>query len=221
MGKTKDVQVLGNGRIRFHFKDDATGTKDGFDPGANQIFGQIQDKAFVALWISDHFFKLMVREGIPNHHLSSDFEKLEMDVLQAEMIPFEFIYRCFSYGSFCRRYGVDEMIPLNITEITLKDDNLGDPLINEEAIYALGWISDDNLDECMCLTDQIAQIVGEDLAEKGLELIDIKFEFGIVETEEGEKVILVDEISPDTMRVMAPDGHILSPKELGEIMMEE
>lgn len=216
MGKTKDV-IKKDGNIIFRFKDDATGSEKGFDPGANQVIGQIKNKGFAALYTTTHFFELLSRQGIKTHHISSDLENLEMCAIEADMLRFEWIYRCYSFGSFCRRYGVDKMIPLDITEITLKDDERGDPLINEEAIYALGWLEDYQLEDCMCLTDQVAQIVRQDLAEKGLELIDIKFEFGLVEGE----VILVDEISPDTMRVMAQDGHILSPKELAEIMMEE
>ena len=112
----------------------------------------------------------------------------------------EVICRYRAYGSFMRRYGkyAQESQPLDaLVEITLKDDERGDPLINDEALVQLGLMNPDELEYIKNLTRRIAGIIRDDLMRHGLELVDIKFEFGRIEGE----IVLIDDISGDNMRV--------------------
>lgn len=201
-GKTKDVYELGGGRILLRFKDEVTGTDGVFDPGANTVGLTISGMGAQNLAMSVHFFDLLKAAGIRTHFISADLAGGTMVALAAK--PFgkglEVICRRRAVGSFIRRYGayVKPGEPLkDYVEMTLKDDGRDDPLITPEGLIALGIMDAKRYDELAGLTRRITGIVAGDLMKKGLELIDIKFEFGLVDGQ----VVLMDEISAGNMRV--------------------
>ncbi len=221
-GKTKDIYAQPNENLLIVFKDDVTGEKGVVDPGANTVMGQIKGKGRMSLELTHHFFKLFQKENIPTHLVSVDPEQNTMEVKQADppgkdISPtggLEFICRPLAYGSFLRRYRKyvrEELQNLDrLVEITLKDDERGDPLINDDALITLGLLDRKQLERAKELTRRITAIVEDDLRGKKLTLVDIKIEFGLIDNE----IVLIDEVSADAMRVMGENGKILSHEEL-------
>ena len=213
-GKTKDVYQNPNGTYTLKLKDTATG-KDGiFDPGENAVGLSIDGLGRESLKLTAHFFRLLTAAGIPNHYIDSDLNAATMTVLPAQKFGMgvEFICRLKADGSFIRRYGAYTRRGAALdyfVEATLKDDERQDPPISEDALHNLNIMSRENYKICKDLTQKAAKLISDELAEKGLELYDIKFEFGI----NGGKVILKDEISAGTMRVYH-GGNPISPMEL-------
>ena len=200
-GKTKDVYALDNGNYLLKFKDDVTGTGGVFDPGANTVGLSIAGMGRQNLETTVHFFELLKSAGIRTHYVSADLEAATMEVLAAE--PFgkgvEVICRKRAVGSFIRRYGayIADGAPLpDYVEMTLKDDEKGDPLITREALAALHIMDEDQYEAIAAQTRKITGIVAEELSKRGLELYDIKYEFGRV----SGGVVLIDEISAGNMR---------------------
>ncbi len=213
-GKTKDVFKLTDGNFLLKFKDDATGENGVFDPGSNSVGLQIEGMGNGGLRMSSYFFKLLQEKGIKTHWISSDLENTTMTVLPAK--PFgkgvEVICRYRAVGSFIRRYGmyIKSGTPLDgLVEVTLKDDERGDPLITGSTLEALGIMIHDEHRQLKKLTKEICEIIKTELATKDLELYDIKLEFG----RNSENVILIDEISAGNMRVYR-NGTQLDPLEL-------
>lgn len=217
-GKTKTVFELADGNFLLRFKDDVTGKDGVFDPGANTVGLSISGMGNAALRLTTFFFEKLQQAGVDTHWIGSDLEKNEMTVKPAK--PFgkgvEVICRCRAVGSFMRRYGLyareGQELPA-LVEFTLKDDAREDPLINDDALCALGLMTREQVELCRKSTREIAALVKSELAKKGLELYDIKLEYGAV----GEKVILIDEISGGNMRVYAMDEYI-EPLRLTEMM---
>ncbi len=218
-GKTKDIHRLPNGHLLIVFKDDVTGENGVVDPGANTVMGQIQGKGRMSLGLTRYFFQRLQDEGIPTHLVSVDLDRNAMEVKEA-VLPgkgrggLEFVCRRKAYGSFLKRYGAHIKMELQdldyLVEITLKDDERGDPLINDDALVTLGFLTRPQLDNAKDLTRRIARIVENDLRERGLDLIDMKVEFGLIDG----AVALIDEISADAMRVMDDAGKMLSHEEM-------
>jgi len=197
-GKTKRVVVAGE-RVLFQFKDDVTGDADGnINPGGNFIVGHVEGKGAASAKVAAFLFELLGKAGIETHFrgLRSD---TEIEVLRATRIPLEVIYRAKAYGSFLTRYHghVKQMSLLDLIEFDLKDDALGDPLITPQAIVKLGIASASELQQIEAVTRKVASIVSKALAAHGLDVIDMKLEFGRVDG----KLLMVDELSGDTMRV--------------------
>ncbi|NLJ56544.1 MAG: phosphoribosylaminoimidazolesuccinocarboxamide synthase [Firmicutes bacterium] len=211
-GKTKDVFLQQNGRLRLYFKDSVTGRGGKIDPGANEVLGEVKGKGNASLQLSTYFFKLLQTAGLPTHFLKAFPEKNSMLVKQARSFNLEVICREKAYGSFIRRYGsyVQAGVPLpSLVEFTLKDDARGDPLITEDALTALKILTPEAVRQLKETTRRATALIKEDLAGKGLDLLDIKLEFGEVEG----KIVIIDEISGDTMRVEQA-GKILTSQEL-------
>lgn len=216
-GKTKDVHALPNGNVLLVFKDDVTGADGVIDPGANMVIGQVQGKGRKSLAMTDYFFARLHAAGVPTHMVAADLTQGTMEVRRAVPLGrqadgnggFEFVCRTRPWGSFLRRYQPyiqDASRNLDyLVEITVKDDERGDPLINDDAIVALGLLSPAHLDQAKELTRRVCRIVEADLRERGLTLIDMKIEIGLVD----EQVVVIDEISADAMRVMGEDGQVL------------
>lgn len=216
-GKTKDLYALANGNILLVFKDDVTGADGVIDPGANSVIGQVEGKGRKSLAMTDYFFKCLDAAGIPTHLVQVDVEAGTMEVRRAEPLGknisgaggLEFVCRTRPWGSFIRRY--QQYIRDNgqkldyLVEITVKDDERGDPLINDDTILALDLLSPAHLEQAKDMTRNVCRIVEADLADKGLVLIDMKIEIGLVDN----KVVVIDEISADAMRVMDAAGKIL------------
>ncbi len=220
-GKTKDVYELPNGNVLLKFKDDVTGKDGVFDPGENQIGLTIDGIGNENLKVSTFFFEELTKRGVKTHHVSSNIDQAEMEVLKCK--PFgkgiEVIFRNYAVGSFVRRYGLyaEDMRPLkNYVEVTLKDDDRQDPLITEDGLVQLEITTKEEYDSLKAQTIQISNIITEILKSKGLDLIDIKLEYG--KTEDGQ-VVLIDEISSGNMRVYR-NGEKLDPQTLSKIILE-
>lgn len=215
-GKTKDVYKLEDGNILLQFKDDATVDEAGnIDTGGNKVGAKIEGIGLASLKTTTYFFEKMQDAGIPSHFIASDFEAGTMTVKAASFFGngLEFICRLKATGSFMRRYGdyATEGQDLNyLVEVSIKDDEAGDPMITEDALVELGLLTSDQYDQLRSWTKAITKIVKEDLAAKGLTLYDMKVEFGLVDGE----LTLIDEISPGSMRVYQGDKH-LDSLELG------
>lgn len=219
-GKTKDVYSLENGNVLLKFKDDCTGKDGVFDPGENTVGLQIEGIGKENLKTSIHFFEILKEAGIKTHYVCADIEKATMEVLPATVFGkgLEVICRLKATGSFIRRYGdyIEDGAVLEggYVETTLKDDAKGDPLITAEGLAALGIMSEAMFASMKAQTLAITKIVADDLAKKGLDLYDIKFEFGY----HNDEVILIDEIASGNMRVYK-DGKIVEPMDLTAIIL--
>jgi phosphoribosylaminoimidazole-succinocarboxamide synthase len=222
-GKTKDVFALDSGNFLFKFKDDACVGEDGqFDPGGNKTGISIEGMGSGSLRMTDYFYKKFNAAGIPTHYISADLDAGTMTVLPAKMFGgrgMEVIVRYRAAGSFIRRYGryVEEGQPLDaLVEITLKDDERGDPLITRDALEQLGILTGEEYGTVKTLARSISDVIKADLAGKGLELIDIKLEFGRVGGD--NKIALIDEVSAGSMRV-CKDGIKAGPLELISLVL--
>jgi phosphoribosylaminoimidazole-succinocarboxamide synthase len=212
---------LDDGNYLFKFKDDVTGQDGVFDPGANTVGLKIEGAGRAGLRLTEYFFKKLNESGIPTHFIKADIEAGTMTVKKASVFGdgLEVICRYRAAGSFVRRYGkyVREGQPLDAyVEMTLKDDERNDPLITEDALDMLGILSKDEYKVLKDLTQRISTLVKEELARKGLELYDIKFEFGRIG--EDRHIALIDEISGGNMRAYK-DGKFVKPLELERIML--
>ncbi|NLI62651.1 MAG: phosphoribosylaminoimidazolesuccinocarboxamide synthase [Methanosarcinaceae archaeon] len=204
VGKTKNVYKLSDGNLLLEFKDDVTGTDGVFDPGANTVGLTLEGSGLSALKLTTHFFEIFKEKNIPTHFVSSDFSNKTMTVLPAEQFGkgIEIICRFKAVGSFLRRYAMyaKEGQPLDFfVEFTLKDDERGDPVISEDGLFMLNIMSREEYRTLVDLTKKISKIVFDELEKHGLELYDIKLEFG--KNPKNGEIMLIDEISGGNMRV--------------------
>ena len=167
------------------------------------------------------FFEKINAKGIPTHYIDCDIDAATMIVKPATMFGkgVEVICRYRAVGSFIRRYGLyaKEGLPLDAyVEVTLKDDERQDPLINEDALDMLGILTKGEYAILKDLTVKISNIVKEELAKKGMELYDIKLEFGRIGDD--NHIALIDEISGGNMRAYK-DGKYIEPLELEKLMI--
>ena len=218
-GKTKNVYKNPNGNITLKLKDDATGKDGVFDPGENAVGLSIEGLGRESLRLTTYYFNLLSQHDIPNHFINSDISNATMEVKPAVMFGkgIEFICRVKADGSFIRRYGAytnkgDDLDYL--VEVTLKDDNRNDPPATKETLTTLNILTPDQYDICTNLTKKSTKIIATDLQKKGLQLYDLKFEFGL----NNNTVILIDEISAGCMRVYK-DEKIVPPMDLGGMIL--
>ena len=216
-GKTKDVFALDNGNYLLKFKDDVTGENGVFDPGANTVGLSIAGVGDVNLRMSVYFFEKLKAAGIKTHYVKANLADTTMEVLPAKVFGkgLEVICRHRAVGSFFRRYGdyIEEGAPLPAyVEMTFKDDAKGDPLVTRDGLEVLGVMTPAQYDAIKDMTQKITGVVADDLAQKGLTLYDIKFEFGY----SGDEVILIDEIASGNMRAYK-DGQYIEPMELSRL----
>ena len=218
-GKTKDVFELDNGNVLLKFKDDCTGKDGVFDPGENSVGLTIEGIGKANLETSIHFFEILKKAGIKTHYISADVDNATMEVVPAKVFGkgLEVICRLVATGSFIRRYGdyIADGTPLpgGYVECTFKDDAKGDPLVTSEGLVALGVMSIEQFNSLKEQTLKITKIVADDLKTKGLDLWDIKFEFGY---DNNGEVILIDEIASGNMRVYQ-GNKIVDPVDLTNI----
>ncbi len=219
-GKTKDVYSLDNGNVMLKFKDDCTGKDGVFDPGENTVGLTIEGIGKANLQTSILYFELLKKAGIKTHYVSADIENATMEVLPGKVFGhgLEVICRLVATGSFIRRYGeyIEDGTPIEggYVECTFKNDAKGDPLVTAEGLAALGVMSLEMFQSMKEQTLKITKIVADDLKSIGLDLWDIKFEFGY----NGDEVILIDEIASGNMRVYK-DGVIVDPVELTKLIL--
>ena len=216
-GKTKDVFALDNGNALLKFKDDCTGKDGVFDPGENAVGLTIEGVGRVNLRMSIYFFEKLKEAGIKTHYVNANLDDCTMEVLNARVFGkgLEVICRRKAVGSFFRRYsdyceeGMD--LPYYV-ETTFKNDAKGDPLVTKDGLVDLGVMSAEQYDSLKEQTQIITKVVNDEMEKRGMELYDIKFEFGYV----GEEVILIDEIASGNMRVYK-DGQYIDPMTLSEL----
>ena len=219
-GKTKDVFKLENGNVLLKFKDDCTGKDGVFDPGENSVGLTIEGIGKENLKTSIYYFDLLKEAGIKTHYVSANIEESTMEVLPGKVFGKGLVVICrlVATGSFIRRYGayIQDGTPLEggYVECTFKDDAKGDPLVTSEGLVALGVMSQEFFNEMKEQTLKITQIIAEDLKSIGLDLWDIKYEFGY----NNDEVILIDEIASGNMRVYK-DGKIVDPIELTKLIL--
>ncbi len=219
-GKTKDVYKLENGNVLLKFKDDCTGKDGVFDPGENTVGLTIEGIGRANLETSILFFEVLKEAGVKTHYVSADLNNATMEVLPATVFGhgLEVICRLKATGSFIRRYGEyiadGTVLEGGYVETTFKDDAKGDPLVTKDGLAALGVMSGEMYDSMKEQTLKITKIVADVLTKKGLDLYDIKFEFGYNNNE----VILIDEIASGNMRVYK-DGAIVEPVELTKLIL--
>ena len=220
-GKTKDVYRKKDGNVLLKFKDDVTGEDGVFDPGANTVGLTIDGVGKSGLTMTKNFFEKLNDKNIPTHYIDADLDDVSMTVKDAEMFGngLEVICRFRAVGSFYRRYAAycEEGQALDgFVEVTVKDDERGDPPISKDALHMLGVLSKEQYDEIQALTVKISTIVKETLAAKNLELYDIKLEFG-KDKQTGDSM-LIDEISGGNMRVYDEAGNHIQPLELEKLL---
>ena len=190
-GKAKKVFLTDDPKIVIvDYKDDATAF-NGLKKGTIAGKGVVNNK------VSNHFFRLLESHGIPTHFVEQLSDR-ETAMRRVEILPVEVIVRNRAAGSFSKRMGVAEGVSLAcpILEYSYKNDELGDPFINSYYIRALDIASDAEMEQVKNYSFQINDILKSYLDGLGIELIDFKLEFGRFDG----KVILADEISPDTCR---------------------
>jgi len=220
-GKTKDVFALENGNYLLKFKDDVTGKDGVFDPGENSVGLTIEGVGDINLRMTDYFFQKINDAGIYTHFVKANFEDTTMEVKPAKVFGkgLEVICRLRAVGSFFRRYGdyIEEGTKLDsYVEMTLKDDAKGDPLITKDGLIALNVMSDKQYEDIKAMTVKITDIVAKEMEARGMELYDIKFEYGF---DENGEVMLIDEIASGNMRVYK-DGEYIQPMDLAEMFFK-
>jgi len=214
-GKTKDVYQHPDGHVILKFKDDMTGEDGVFDPGADSVGLTVEGAGKSGLKVTKFFFERLKELGYPTHYIDANLTDATMIVKPAKMFGdgLEVICRFRAVGSFYRRYAnyCNEGQTLDaLVEVTIKDDERGDPTISKDTLVDLNVISADIYDEIKQLTKNISKVIKDELAKKGLELYDIKLEFGY---DDAGNVMLIDEISAGNMRVYEGDQSI-TPFEL-------
>jgi len=225
-GKTKDVYALENGNVLLKFKDDCTGKDGKFDPGENAVGLTIEGIGRANLETSVYYFELLKKAGIKTHYVSANVADATMEVLSAENFGkaqggngLEVICRLVATGSFVRRYGEyiknGTRLEGGYVECTFKNDAKGDPLVTGEGLAALGVMTPAMFETMKDQTLKITKIVADDLKTIGLDLWDIKFEFGY--TKNGE-VVLIDEIASGNMRVYK-GNEIVDPVDLTKLIL--
>lgn len=176
-----------------YFKDSATA----FNGEKKEI---INEKGVLNNLISEHLMNKIAAEKIPTHFVKRLNEREQL-IKKVKIIPLEVIIRNIAAGSMAKRLGITEGLELNapVFEICFKDDSLGDPLINDDhAVNVLKIISQSELTEIKNYTLKINEILRKIFAEIGIRLVDFKIEFGF---DANNKILLADEISPDSCRL--------------------
>lgn len=191
-GKAKRVYATDDPNCYLvEYKDDATAFN-----GLKK--GTIDQKGVINNRVTNHLMQLLESKGIPTHYVQ-EVSPRETIVKKVQIIPLEVIVRNIAAGSLSKRLGLPEgtRMAKTVLEYCYKDDALGDPMVNDYHIFALGLAPPQELEQIAGYSFRINDILTDYLKEVGIELIDFKLEFG--RTDDGQ-IILADEISPDTCR---------------------
>ena len=191
-GKAKKVFATDDEKVVLvDYKDDATAFN-----GLKK--GQIAGKGVINNKMSNMMFRLLESRGIETHYIEEIDDRRTL-VKKVEIVPLEVIVRNVAAGSFSKRYGVEEGTPLKSTgfEFSYKNDDLGDPMINDWYALSLGLATREEIDTIQKMAFKVNEILKEYFAHLGIDLIDFKLEFGRYDG----RIVLADEISPDTCRV--------------------
>lgn len=191
-GKAKKVYTTDDKDLLIvSYKDDATAFN-------GEKKGTIQEKGSINNRVSNYLMKLLQQKGVETH-VVEEINDRETIVKKVDIIPLEVIVRNIAAGSLSKRLGLEEGTKLDKTvlEYCYKNDDLGDPMINDYHIYTLGLASKEDLEKISSMALKVNEVLSNFFASVNIELIDFKLEFG--RTSNGE-IILADEISPDTCR---------------------
>jgi len=183
------------GTLIQYFKDDATA----FNAEKKDV---IEGKGVLNNRLSEFFMTGLGQIGVPTHFIKR-INMREQLIRAVEIIPLEIIVRNFAAGSISKRLGIEEGTPMPrpIVEFCYKDDALGDPLVSEEHIIAFGWASQQDLDDIVALALRVNDFMSGLLLGVGIKLVDFKIEIGRVWDGEFQRLIVADEISPDSCRL--------------------
>ncbi len=183
------------GTLIQHFKDDATA----FNKKKHEI---IDGKGVLNNRISEHIFSHLNAIGIPTHFVKR-LNMREQLIREVEMIPLEIVVRNVAAGSLSKRLGIDEGTPLprSIVEFYYKTDELDDPMVSEEHITAFGWASPQEIDDMMSLAIRVNDFLSGLFLGIGIRLIDFKIECGRLYENDMMRIVVADEISPDSCRL--------------------
>lgn len=198
----KKLDMLYEGKAKKVFKTDRddcyiVAYKDDATAFNGEKRGTIDQKGVVNNRVSNHLFKLLESKGIPTHFVE-EINDRETVVKKVTIVPIEVIVRNIAAGSLSKRLGLPEGTKLKKTvlEYCYKDDALGDPMINDYHVYAMELATPEELQSIADMSFKINEILTDYLKDMGIELIDFKLEYGRCDG----KIILADEISPDTCR---------------------
>ena len=192
-GKAKKVFATDDANLVIvDYKDDATAFN-------GEKKGTITGKGVINNVMSNHMFQLLEKQGVPTHFVEQLSER-ETLVKKVSIVPLEVIIRNISAGSFAKRYGVNEGIVFDAPtiEFSLKDDDLGDPLINDYHALALKLATKEEIEQIKSMAFKVNEVMKDYFDSLNVILVDFKLEFG--KTTDG-KIVLADEISPDTCRL--------------------
>ncbi len=183
------------GTLVQYFKDDATA----FNAEKKDV---IEGKGVLNNRLSEFFMNGLNEIGVPTHFIKR-INMREQLIRNCEIIPLEVIVRNFSAGSFAKRLGVAEgtRLPRPIVEYCYKDDALGDPLVTEEHIAAFGWASQQDMDDILALALRVNDFMSGLMLGVGIRLVDFKIDIGRIYEEEFHRLVVADEISPDSCRL--------------------
>ena len=178
-----------------YFKDDATA----FNAQKKDV---IDGKGVLNNRLSEFFMNGLTQIGVPNHFIKR-INMREQLIRSVEIIPLEVVVRNFAAGSLSERLGMKEgtALPRPIVEFCLKDDALGDPLVAEEHIIAFGWASQQDLDDMVALALRVNDFLSGCFLAVGIKLVDFKIEIGRIWDGDYQRLIVADEISPDSCRL--------------------
>ena len=191
-GKAKKVWTTENpDELIVDYKDDATAFN-----GLKK--GMIHDKGVINNKVTNHLMKMLEQKGIPTH-LVKEISDRETIVKKVSIVPLEVIVRNIAAGSLAKRLGLEEGTKLKTTvlEFCYKDDALGDPMVNEYHIYAMGLATKEEISLISEYALKINGFLTDYLKDLNIELVDFKLEFGRLPD---STIVLADEISPDTCR---------------------
>ena len=197
-GKAKKVYCTEDPDVVIvDYKDDATAFN-------GEKKGTIVGKGVVNNRMTNHIFQLLEKEGVPTHFIE-ELSDRETAVKKVEIVPLEVIVRNVAAGSFSKKLGIEEGTRLlaPTLEFSYKNDELGDPMINDYYAIAIGAATREEIDRITELVFKVNDFLKRYFAEAGIELIDFKVEFGRYKGQ----IILADEISPDTCRLWDIDTH--------------
>ncbi|MCX7354367.1 MAG: phosphoribosylaminoimidazolesuccinocarboxamide synthase [Alphaproteobacteria bacterium] len=183
------------GTLVQYFKDDATAFNA-------QKKGIITGKGVINNRISEHLMTRLAEIGVPTHFVRR-LNMREQLIREVEIIPIELVVRNVAAGSISKRLGIAEgtALPRSIIEYYYKNDELGDPMVSEEHITAFGWAAPQDLDDMVNLSLRINDFLSGLFFGVGIRLVDFKLEFGRLWNDDEMRIVLADEISPDSARL--------------------
>jgi phosphoribosylaminoimidazole-succinocarboxamide synthase len=183
------------GTLIQHFKDDATAFN-------NKKHALIDGKGVLNNRISEYIFQKLNEIGVPTHFMRR-LNMREQLIREVEIIPLEVVVRNVAAGSLATRLGLEEgmQLPRSIIEFYYKQDSLNDPMVSEEHITAFGWATPQEIDEIMSLALRINDFMVGLFLGIGIRLVDFKVEFGRLWENDMARIVLADEISPDSCRL--------------------